>query len=50
LGIEEQEQRLFKKHERTGRPLGDEGFVEKLEGMVNRLLHKQKPNPKKQII
>jgi putative transposase len=46
-GIDEQEKNLFQKHERTGRPLGDDSFIERLEGMANRLLRKQKPGPKK---
>lgn len=32
----------LQRHERTGRPLGDEGFVVKLEGIVGRLL---RPKP-----
>ena len=37
-------------HERTGRPLGDEGFLTKLEGLLNRVLKPKKPGrkPKKQ--
>ena len=34
-------------HERTGRPLGDEIFMERLEGMVGKILRRQKPGPKK---
>ncbi|HEY1606019.1 MAG TPA: hypothetical protein VGF77_10540 [Allosphingosinicella sp.] len=33
-------------HQRTGRPWGDAGFVEKLEGETGRKLKKQKPGPK----
>jgi putative transposase len=34
-------------HERTGRPLGDEVFMERLEEMVGRILRRQKPGRKK---
>ncbi|MFO7675864.1 MAG: hypothetical protein R6X12_06080 [bacterium] len=33
-------------HNRTGRPLGSETFVEKLERLVGRTLKPQKPGPK----
>lgn len=36
----------LRRHERTGRPLGDEPFVESIERKIVRLLHKQKPGPK----
>lgn len=35
------------RHERTGRPLGEEGFIEKLEIALDRGLRPQKPGPKK---
>ena len=34
-------------HENTGRPLGENGFVEKLEALLDRVLRPQKPGPKK---
>ena len=34
-------------HKRTGRPLGDEGFTERPEEMVGRILRRQKPGRKK---
>lgn len=37
----------LRKHERTGRPLGSERFVKKLERTLDRILHKQKPGRKK---
>ncbi|MDI6891013.1 MAG: transposase [Thermodesulfovibrionales bacterium] len=37
----------LRKHERTGRPLGDESFIEKLEGKLGRVLRIQKPGRKK---
>lgn len=40
------EDETFRRHERTGRPLGDEHFLSRLETMTARLLRKQKPGPK----
>ncbi|MFH2093210.1 MAG: transposase [Pseudomonadota bacterium] len=37
----------FQKHERTGRPLGGDSFVEKLEVVLGRKLKLGKPGPKK---
>lgn len=34
-------------HERTGRPLGDDSFVERLETLTGRVLKRQKPERKK---
>jgi putative transposase len=34
-------------HERTGRPLGEEGFVGKLEKVLGRMLHRRKPGPQR---
>ena len=36
----------IRKHERTGRPLGSEAFIEKLETTLERLLKRGKPGPK----
>jgi len=36
----------IKKHERTGRPLGSEGFVARLETVLDRTLKPCKPGPK----
>jgi len=38
---------LFKRHERTGRPLGSQGFVVGLEKSLGRRLLKQVPGPKR---
>lgn len=35
----------LRRHEHTGRPLGSEGFVEKLEKGLGRVLRRQKPGP-----
>ena len=40
------DEKLIKLHERTGRPLGGDSFVEKLENMLNMKLKKDKPGPK----
>ena len=36
----------FEKHERTGRPMGGESFIEKAEELPGRKLKKKKPGPK----
>ena len=38
---------LLKKHERTGRPLGADSFIEKMELLLDRKLKPKKPGPKK---
>ena len=43
----EVEAERFRQHERTGRPLGQEAFVEGLESELRRLLRPQKPGPKR---
>ena len=42
----EDEMNTFRKHERSGRPLGRESFVESLEGSLARILSPQKRGPK----
>jgi hypothetical protein len=32
--------------ERTGRPLGDRGLIDRLETALGRRIHRQKPGPK----
>jgi putative transposase len=44
-GTEEELARI-RKHERTGRPLGNDSFVEKLETLLKRNLKRQRPGPK----
>ena len=36
----------FEKHERTGRPLGEDSFIDKAERLLQRELRKKKPGPK----
>jgi len=43
---EEEQVNDIRKHERTGRPLGSEGFVERLETVLDRPLKRGKPGPK----
>ena len=45
----EEEMAMFRKHERTGRPLGQAAFVEGLEEHLGRTLCPQKPGPKPKI-
>ena len=45
--VEEIEMEVFRKHERTGRPLGGDSFVGRLEKMLGRNLKFKKPGPKK---
>jgi len=44
----QQELDLFHRHERTGRPLGEERFLMDLEQRLGRRLRPRKPGPKKQ--
>ncbi len=43
-----EEYETLRRHERTGRPLGNADFVEKVENVTARVLRRQKPGPKKQ--
>jgi len=43
---EEEQTNAIRKHERTGRPLGAEAFVEHLETALERPLKRGKPGPK----
>ena len=45
--LSESEMTLYRKHERTGRPLGEASFVAKLEHILNRRLRPRKPGPKR---
>jgi len=40
--LSEEEHEAIRKHENTGRPLGSEKFVTKLEKLLGRVLHPQK--------
>lgn len=43
----EHQMEALRLHERTGRPLGDEGFIAGLEKTSGRVLHRGKPGPKR---
>ncbi len=45
-GMSEDDDELMRKHERTGRPLGDERFVARLEHTLGRRLRPRKPGRK----
>ena len=47
VDVQESEIDLLRKHERTGRPLGEAAFVKKVELLLNRRLRPLKPGPKK---
>ena len=44
--LRDEDVRLLRAHEQTGRPLGAEAFVGKLEQKLGRVLRRQKPGPK----
>ncbi len=46
-GVAEEEMEVIRKHERTGRPLGKNSFVEQLEQALNRPLKRQAPGRKR---
>lgn len=47
--IPDEEVNALRRHERSGRPLGNETFIESLENRLERILRPQKPGPKKKI-
>ncbi len=44
--ISQQEMEALRSHERTGRPIGNDKFMNKLEKMLERTLKRMKPGPK----
>ena len=48
-GVSLEQEELIRRHERTGRPLGDEEFLKNLEMLLGRLLRKRKPGPKTDV-
>jgi len=46
LDVDEAEMAAMRRHERTGRPLGNPRFIEHLENRLGRFLRKRKPGPK----
>ena len=45
--IREEDIKLLRAHEHTGRPLGEEAFLATLEQKLGRILRRQKPGPKR---
>ena len=43
----DEEYETIRRHERSGRPLGNDDFLGRLERLTTRVLKKQKPGPKK---
>jgi len=48
-GVSEEEIERIRRREKTGRPLGNNGFVGKLEEALRRILQRQKPGRKGDI-
>jgi REP-associated tyrosine transposase len=46
IDARESEMALFRKHERTGRPIGDDAFIERLERLLDRPFKLKKPGSK----
>jgi REP-associated tyrosine transposase len=44
--IREEDLKILRAHDNTGRPLGDDAFLESLEQNLGRILRRQKPGPK----
>ena len=44
--IREEDLKVLRAHEHTGRPLGEDAFLAKLERKLGRILRRQKPGPK----
>ncbi len=45
-GLDDEPLERLRRHGRTGRPLGNEAFLDRLEKSTGRRLHRQKPGPK----
>jgi putative transposase len=45
-GLDMEEAELFRRHERTGRPLGENAFLERVEKALGRILRPNKRGPK----
>ena len=45
-GLADEDLEAIRKHERTGRPLGSEAFLKRLERRLDRPLRRRKPGPK----
>ena len=47
---DQNDRKLIRLHSNSGRPLGDAKFIERIEELSGRTLHKQKPGPRSGII
>ena len=47
LDVDDAEAAVMRRHERTGRPLGDAGFIAGLESQLGPFPTKRKPGPKR---
>jgi REP-associated tyrosine transposase len=47
--VREEDLKVLRAHEHTGRPLGDEAFLASLEQNLGRILRRQKPAPKGEL-
>lgn len=45
--LPEEEYDTLRRHERSGRPLGSDAFISRIEKLTGRVLRKQKPGPKR---
>jgi putative transposase len=45
-GLGHERLEMIRRHERTGRPLGDDAFLDRLEAMLGRPLRPREPGPK----
>ncbi|MEJ2691048.1 MAG: transposase, partial [Deltaproteobacteria bacterium] len=45
--LPEEEYDTLRRHERSGRPLGSDAFISRIEKLTGRVLKKQKPGPKR---
>ena len=45
-GVTEYEADILRRHERTGRVLGEPAFLTRIETLIGRVLHRKKPGPK----
>ena len=46
-GLDSDEAAVLRRHEKTGRPLGERRFVERLERILGRVLRPQAPGPRR---
>ncbi|MBI4739363.1 transposase [Candidatus Woesearchaeota archaeon] len=44
--ISPEQEKIMARHEQTGRPLGEHGFISRIENILGRTLRKGKPGPK----